>query len=308
MRFIVKVVDKEKSFMVSVTKYICFSWVIILACLFAPATNLFGETIPDDAEKINLALRRMADHLLRASGDHSSRIPAIDHVDDQTWKILMHQRFEYDSLPRILQASFARYEIGHPYQVTIRRCDNHTIDLGYSHQDVQQDSIIPCSGRIEPEGCHYIEVRFLKNNKSRQTFWASTGLLLVLTLFTGSGALWWYRKNGSESNLIAEETNSLWIHFGKSKLHATGQILLCGDHREQLTYREAKLLRLFASQPNQLLERDFILREIWGDEGVQVSRSVDMFVSRLRKKLTADPSVNIVAVHGVGYRMEITMV
>ena len=307
-RYISRDVEKEKSFMNSIFKYNFLLWSIILGIAFAPTHSLRSEVSQDDSEKINLVLRRMADHLLRASGDHTSRIPAVEHADEQTWRILMHQRFEYDSLPRILQASLARYDVGQPYQVTIRRCDNHSIDLGYSHEDVQQDSIIPCSGRQEPEGCHYIEVRFTENNTTRQTFWASTGLLLVLTLFTGSGALWWYRKNGNDPTIMTEDPGQDWIHFGKSRLHGTLQILESGNHREQLTYREAKLLRLFALQPNQLLERDYILREIWGEEGVQVSRSVDMFVSRLRKKLANDPTVNLVAVHGVGYRMETSII
>ena len=71
-----------------------------------------------------------------------------------------------------------------------------------------------------------------------------------------------------------------------------------------LTFRETKLLRLFATNPDRLLERDVILRQVWADEGVLVGRSVDVFVSRLRKKLAADPSVGIAAVHGVGYRLE----
>ena len=75
--------------------------------------------------------------------------------------------------------------------------------------------------------------------------------------------------------------------------------------RHELTFREAKLLRLFASNPGELLERDQILQQVWEDEGVQVTRSVDVFISRLRKKLVADPSVGIVAVHGVGYKLEL---
>lgn len=71
-----------------------------------------------------------------------------------------------------------------------------------------------------------------------------------------------------------------------------------------MTFRETKLLRLFASSPDQLLEREFILNQVWADEGVLVGRSIDVFVSRLRKKIAADPSIGIVAIHGVGYRLE----
>ena len=65
-----------------------------------------------------------------------------------------------------------------------------------------------------------------------------------------------------------------------------------------------KLLAFFARHPDQVLQRDEILQQVWADEGVLVGRSLDMFVSRLRKKLAGDPTVSIVAVHGVGYRLE----
>jgi len=79
---------------------------------------------------------------------------------------------------------------------------------------------------------------------------------------------------------------------------------LCGGHRQTLTFRETKLLKLFASHCGQLLERDFIIQQVWADEGVLVGRSVDVFVSRLRKKISNDPSVGLSVVHGVGYRLE----
>ena len=94
------------------------------------------------------------------------------------------------------------------------------------------------------------------------------------------------------------------VLFGNSRLDPGNQTLISGASRHALTYREAKLLHLFASHPNQLLERDFILQSVWEDEGIIVGRSVDVFVSRLRKLLRDDPGVRIVAVHGVGYRME----
>jgi DNA-binding response OmpR family regulator len=51
------------------------------------------------------------------------------------------------------------------------------------------------------------------------------------------------------------------------------------------------------------LERRFLLEQVWEDEGIMVGRSLDVFVSRLRKKITC-PAIKIVAVHGIGYRFE----
>jgi len=72
-----------------------------------------------------------------------------------------------------------------------------------------------------------------------------------------------------------------------------------------LTYREAKLLNLFVLHQNQVLERSFILENVWADEGILVGRSIDMFVSRLRKLLRNDERIQLLAVHGVGYKMEV---
>ena len=85
------------------------------------------------------------------------------------------------------------------------------------------------------------------------------------------------------------------------------QLLYIADTHHNLTYREAKLLHLFVKNKNQLLERDFILKSVWEDEGIIVGRSIDVFVSRLRKLLQEDTSLKIVAVHGVGYRLEVTV-
>ena len=73
----------------------------------------------------------------------------------------------------------------------------------------------------------------------------------------------------------------------------------------QLTYREAKLLDLFCRHANQLLTRDLIMQAIWESEGVQVGRSLDVFVSRLRKFFKEEPDINIANIHGVGYRLEV---
>jgi DNA-binding response OmpR family regulator len=72
-----------------------------------------------------------------------------------------------------------------------------------------------------------------------------------------------------------------------------------------LTFRENKLLLYFANHPNQVLEREEILANVWGDEGLIVGRSLDVFVSRLRKILKNDTTLQLKNIHGIGYRLEI---
>ena len=72
-----------------------------------------------------------------------------------------------------------------------------------------------------------------------------------------------------------------------------------------LTSKEAKLLRLFCIHQNKVIERDIIQKAIWEDEGYFVGRSMDVFISRLRKIFRNEPTVSIQTIHGVGYKLEI---
>jgi hypothetical protein len=266
--------------------------IFILLASLAPSQG--KEEPPSD--QINLALRRTADGLLRASGDSTSRIPAVEQTGANVWRIRLEQSFDYAQLPALLQASLDRYGISGPYEVAVRRCSDATIDLGYHQLDALEDDFVPCQGREMPEGCHYIEIAFLK--KSGKSDLGTSIALSLLLLFAGMTAFWFFRRKKP-----VEEGRD-WRAFGNCRLDVDAQLLYCGDVRQTLTYREAKLLGLFAAHPDQVIERERILSDVWADEGVLVGRSVDVFVSRLRKKLAADPSVAIVAVHGVGYRLE----
>ena len=72
---------------------------------------------------------------------------------------------------------------------------------------------------------------------------------------------------------------------------------------EELTTREAELLALFCVADQGLVERTVALRELWGDDSFFAGRSMDVFISRLRKRFAADPAVQIVNVHGRGFRL-----
>ena len=71
-----------------------------------------------------------------------------------------------------------------------------------------------------------------------------------------------------------------------------------------LTQREADLLRLFLEQPNQVIKRSHILTKLWGEDDYFLGRSLDVFISRLRKYLKHDESLKIENIHGVGFRFK----
>ena len=266
----------------------------------APATN---EVSP---EKVNLALRRTAHHLLRAAGDSTSRIAAVLHPNPQTYRLRLDYAFDYDRLPGLLQASFRVHQIVGVYDVAVLDCTTGALELGYTVADLTNGESVPCGGRSIGAGCYVLQVTFAPPAAASQR--AMPWPMLALVVLTGLLVMGWRRSTpaGPTDSLPGKgPENPNMLRFGQSSLDMTNQLLLSGPHKYNLTYREAKLLRVLASHPNQVLERDQILKLVWQDEGITVSRSVDVFISRLRKLLSHDPTIKITAVHGVGYRMEV---
>ncbi|MCU0340313.1 MAG: response regulator transcription factor [Spirosomaceae bacterium] len=71
----------------------------------------------------------------------------------------------------------------------------------------------------------------------------------------------------------------------------------------ELTYREAEVLRYLVAHAQQVVKREDLLKAIWGDDDYFMGRSLDVFISRLRKYLSDDPTIKLEGIHGVGFRM-----
>jgi DNA-binding response OmpR family regulator len=78
--------------------------------------------------------------------------------------------------------------------------------------------------------------------------------------------------------------------------------LLHQDTCKTLTFKEAQLLKYFCEHPNTVLSRSEILKNVWGSDDYYLGRSLDVFISRLRKYLNSDPDIKIINLHGIGFR------
>ncbi|HMN05304.1 MAG TPA: response regulator transcription factor [Flavobacteriales bacterium] len=83
------------------------------------------------------------------------------------------------------------------------------------------------------------------------------------------------------------------------------KVLIHPQEERRLTKKEAAVLRLLSQQQDQVLPRELLLNMVWGDDSYFLGRSLDVFISRLRKYLRHDPRVRIVNVHGVGFKMQV---
>jgi two-component system, OmpR family, response regulator VicR len=96
-----------------------------------------------------------------------------------------------------------------------------------------------------------------------------------------------------------------FIRIGRFTLDPGNQQLKDGKKDHPLTYRENELLAYLAGHAGQIVKREDILLKVWGNDQYFSSRSLDVFISRLRKILGSDKTISIENIHNVGYRLRI---
>ena len=91
--------------------------------------------------------------------------------------------------------------------------------------------------------------------------------------------------------------------IGKFTFDTQKQVLMIDDTATKLTTKESELLSLLCAHVNEILERNFALKTIWIDDNYFNARSMDVYITKLRKHLKADPSIEIINIHGKGYKL-----
>lgn len=108
------------------------------------------------------------------------------------------------------------------------------------------------------------------------------------------------RRTKGGSSAQAEQTV---FNVGKFTFDYNRQVLSIGTRQQKLTSKEADLLRLLCLHTNDVLDRSHALNSIWHDDSYFNSRSMDVYIAKLRKYLKEDPSVEILNIHGRGFKL-----
>ena len=260
----------------------------------------------DLAENREIRLRNVGHKVLLASGDSSSRVLPVNKISENEFVLLFESPFQFepDSLVKVIHAALGEgIETKTPednYQVNVLECRGHQIVYSYQMSGQKDKTLVPCQGRVQPKDCYRIKINFESTQVKASNF--SVPIIIGILAF---GFLFLFKKNPPkpENKRILEDSQCLMI--GKFEFHYESYLLKIGKEEIELSQKENKLLRLFASHQNEVLERDRLLKEIWEDEGVFVGRSLDMFVSKLRKKLMQDPNIQLKNIRGRGYMLQV---
>lgn len=253
------------------------------------------------SELAKIALRDVGHKLLLSNQDSTSLVLPVIKLEESKYKLSFQIQLsiEPDSLVSIVKHSFQKASLSEFYIVEVIRCSDNEIAYSFKMWNKKDKSIIPCRGRFLPKNCYIIETRFIEkvpfffNKRIIIFFIGLIAIIFMLDLFNKKQIIT-SNNNPQNSVLIG-----CFIFYPE-------QNKLVKDTTEiSLSQKECELLSIFMASPNQVIRRDELTKKVWEDKGVIVGRSLDTYISKLRKIFKDDNSIKITNVHGVGYKFEI---
>ncbi|MGH2667266.1 winged helix-turn-helix domain-containing protein [Flavobacterium sp.] len=265
----------------------------------------FNMTDSDDFvfARREVLLRRIGHELLLQSGDSTSRVLPIKKIGENEYQIKFENdiSFQPASLVNITRRLLAKDPLSGDYIVNVLNCDNSSVAYGYAISKNKKDDIVACIGRKQPRACYMVNIKFnsagINSAKNKYFLGSLSFLAFVGFVFLRSVKPRKTLSDGQKTNMYT---------LGSALFDAQHRKLIINGKTIALTGTETRVLLIFALSPNETIERNRLQKEIWEDEGVIVGRSLDMFISKLRKKLESDPNINIVVIRSKGYKLEIS--
>jgi len=256
-----------------------------------------------DISRREVLFRRIGHELLLQSGDSTSRVLPVKKIAENEYQIGFENEltFRPGALVNTTRRLLAKDPLARDYIVKVLNCGDSSVAYGFAISKNKADDIVACIGREQPRACYMINIKF----KPAGINTAKNGYLLgSLPFLAFIGFLFWGSVKPRRA-LPQEGQHTDMITLGSFLFDVKNRKLIINEKTTDLTGTETRVLHIFALSPNETIERSRLQKEIWEDEGVIVGRSLDMFISKLRKKLELDPGIKIVVIRGKGYKLEI---
>ncbi|EDP96767.1 winged helix-turn-helix domain-containing protein [Kordia algicida OT-1] len=273
---------------------------MIAVCTWIFSTPSKAET--EFSEKVKIALRDVGNKLLLSEKDSTSLILPVVEISKAKYELSFQNplQFEPNNMVFIMEQSFIQSQLPLAYLVEVIQCDDEQVAYSFLVTAQEESTIIPCNGRWLPKNCYKIQVRFTEKTV---TFWnVSTVIYIFLFIIFIVMELFFFRKKPVATSIENDET---FATIGSFYFYPTQNKLVKQATEINLSKKECELLQIFAANLNQVVTRDELTKKVWEDNGVIVGRSLDTYISKLRKKLKDDERIKITNVHGVGYKLEL---
>ena len=267
-------------------------------CILLVITRTNAQEAPND-KHIEVSLRMIGHQILLSSNDSTSRILPIIKENGR-YRIQFESEFVFnpEDLVSTVDRVVKETKIAKSYILEVEECPTGKVVYSFEMDDIEKSDIIPCKSRIQPKSCYSLLFTLIEA-KGTNTATNQMNYIVIVVMFILMAVVFfflWKRRNKStiDPNLI---------RLGEYYFDKRNTTLIIEQQRIELTSKEADLLLLLYDAANKTVERDVILNMVWGDEGDYVGRTLDVFISKLRKKLEFDSQVKIVNIRGVGYKL-----
>lgn len=278
---------------------------LILIALLAGLFSKPSKEQTEFSEKVKISLRDVGNKLLLADKDSTSLVLPVKEVSKSKYELSFQSQlsFEPTKLVSIVEDSFKKSKLPMHYRVEVIQCVDGEVGYSYEISQQEENTIIPCAGRLLPTNCYTIQVRFTEIEAS--SFSISTFIYIFIFIFIIFilMELFFFKKKQPEKPKEHFET---YKSIGSFHFYPTQNKLVKQLMEISLSKKECELLQIFIANPNQIVTRDELTKKVWEDNGVIVGRSLDTYISKLRKKLKDDETIKLTNIHGVGYKLEIS--
>jgi hypothetical protein len=267
----------------------------------------------DHERHVQVSMRMVGHAILLNAGDSTSRVLPIEK-DEERYRISFASdfRFNPEGLAAAVDSIMAVTSVSKSYLVEVEHCGTEEVVYSYKIGETDSPHMVPCASRVVPTGCYSVLVSILdadeqvglridqaSENPSRWEQQKGYLIGLLVMPFAALLAFLILRKKKREE-VLPEPSG---VEIGQYRFDRRNMVLSYQNRKVELTGKEAELLFLLYSHNDQVVERETMLKVVWGNDGEYIGRTLDVFISKLRKKLEADPKVRIINIRGVGYKL-----
>ncbi len=279
-----------------------FLGALLVVILFAWVYSNNQSQEEDFSEVVKVSLRNVGNELLLANSDSTTLVLPVKRIEHNKFQLSFKNNLSIKpgEIVENIKSSFQKSELSKYYRVEVIQCEDHEVAYSYEVKNEAEKDIIPCKGRELPDECYIIEVKFTKAKQSIISKEVLLILFIIIAFLLLISII--YKKKQLEGS---EDTSIPFEALGSFQFYPEQNKLVKKAIEINLSKKECELLEILVANSNQIVKRDELTKRIWEDNGVIVGRSLDTYISKLRKKLKDDESIKITNVHGVGYKLEI---